>query len=90
MCSNVFFNAFHVYQSEIFPTGIRSSAIGIAYSLSRASSAALPFIAISVLDHLGSTVVFVGAAVLMLALCLNVSVLGPYTTGRSLEQLNAG
>ena len=89
ICSNIFSNAFHVYQAEIFPTRIRSSAIGIAYSLSRATSAALPFIAISVLDHLGSTVVFVGSAVLMLLLCLNVSVLGPYTTGRSLEQVNA-
>ncbi len=30
VCSNVFSNAFHVYQTEIFPTGLRSSAIGIA------------------------------------------------------------
>src|SRR5207245_2953707 len=37
--SNVFSNAFHSYQAEIFPTGIRSSAISIAYSLSRATSA---------------------------------------------------
>ena len=28
VCSNVFSNAFHVYQTEIFPTGLRSSAIG--------------------------------------------------------------
>jgi putative MFS transporter len=90
VCSNVFSNAYHVYQAEIFPTRIRSSAIGIAYSLSRATSAALPFIAIAVLNHLGSTAVFVGAAVLMLALCLNVSVLGPVSTGRSLEQVAAG
>jgi putative MFS transporter len=86
VCSNVFSNAYHVYQAEIFPTRIRSSAIGIAYSLSRATSAALPFVAIAVLDHLGSTVVFVGSAILMLVLCLNVSVLGPNSTGLSLEQ----
>ena len=40
VCSNVFSNAFHVYQTEIFPTGLRSSAIGIAYSLSRLTSVA--------------------------------------------------
>ncbi|HEX3814506.1 MAG TPA: MFS transporter [Mycobacteriales bacterium] len=89
VCSNVFSNAYHVYQAEIFPTRIRSSAIGIAYSLSRATSAALPFIAISVLDHLGSTAVFVGSAVLMLGLCLNVSILGPNSTGRSLETVSS-
>ena len=87
VCSNVFSNAYHVYQAEIFPTGIRSSAIGIAYSLSRATSAALPFLAIAIIDHLGSTAVFVGSAGLMLVLCLTVSRFGPNTTGRSLEQV---
>lgn len=87
--SNVFSNAYHVYQAEIYPTRLRSSAIGIAYSLSRATSAALPFVAISVLDHLGPTTVFIGSAVLMLVLCLDVAALGPNTTGRSLEDVSA-
>ena len=36
--SNVFSNSFHICQAEIFPTAIRSTASGIAYSLSRATS----------------------------------------------------
>jgi putative MFS transporter len=33
--SNVFSNSFHIYQAEIFPTRMRSTAVGFAYSLSR-------------------------------------------------------
>ncbi|KPC61481.1 MFS transporter [Streptomyces chattanoogensis] len=87
VCSNVFSNAFHVYQTEIFPTGLRSSAIGIAYSLSRLTSVALPFVALAVLDGLGAAAVFTGSAVLMLLLCLDVALLGPRSTGRSLERI---
>ncbi|WP_306320879.1 MULTISPECIES: MFS transporter [unclassified Streptomyces] len=87
VCSNVFSNAFHVYQTEIFPTGMRSSAIGIAYSLSRLTSVVLPFVAIDVLEDLGADAVFIGSGVLMVVLCLNVRILGPRTTGRSLESI---
>ncbi|MFI0787972.1 MFS transporter [Streptomyces lydicus] len=87
VCSNVFSNAFHVYQTEIFPTGLRSSAIGIAYSLSRLTSVVLPFVALSVLDDLGPAAVFGASAGLMLLLCLDVALLGPRTTGRSLERI---
>ncbi|MGW6401534.1 MFS transporter [Streptomyces sp. NPDC055134] len=87
LCSNVFSNAFHVYQAEIFPTNLRSSAIGIAYSLSRLVSVILPFIALSVLDDLGATAVFAGSAVLMVLLCLNVGLLGPKTKGLALDAI---
>lgn len=83
--SNVFSNGFHIYEAEIFPTRLRSSAIGFAYSLSRAASALLPFIAISVLSSLGATAVFTGSAILMVVLCADVALLGPRTTGRTLE-----
>ncbi|MEV0369641.1 MFS transporter [Streptomyces sp. NPDC050636] len=87
VCSNIFSNAFHVYQTELFPTGLRSSAIGIAYSLSRLTSVVLPFIALSVLADLGAAAVFTGSAVLMVLLCLDVALLGPRSTGRSLERI---
>ncbi|KEF21883.1 MFS transporter [Streptomyces rimosus] len=87
VCSNVFSNAFHVYQTEIFPTGLRSSAIGIAYSLSRLTSVILPFVALTVLDALGPGAVFTGSAALMVLLCLDVALLGPRSTGRSLERI---
>jgi putative MFS transporter len=87
LCSNVFSNAFHIYQAEIFPTNLRSSAIGIAYSLSRLVSVILPFIALSVLDDLGATAVFAGSAALMVLLCLNVALLGPKTKGLALDAI---
>jgi MFS transporter, putative metabolite:H+ symporter len=89
VCSNIFSNGYHIYETEIFPTRIRSSAIGIAYSLSRAASAALPFIAVPVLDRFGSGWVFTGSAVLIAVLCLDVAILGPRTTGRVLEEAAA-
>lgn len=87
VCSNVFSNAFHIYQTEIFPTGLRSSGIGIAYSLSRLTSAVLPFAGIAVLEGFGATAVFVGSAVLIVLMCLNVGILGPRSNRDALEQV---
>lgn len=83
--SNVFCNAFHIYQAEIFPTEIRSTASGAAYSLSRAASAVLPFVAVPVLTAFGPVAVFSGSAVLIVLLCVDVAVLGPRSTGLDLE-----
>ncbi|UIJ34829.1 MFS transporter [Allobranchiibius sp. GilTou73] len=86
--SNVFSNAYHVYQAEIFPTTVRSSAVGSCYSLSRLTSAVLPFIAVSALDHFHAGGVFAGSAVIMAVLCVDIGLFGPRTTGRSLEDVN--
>jgi len=83
--SNVFSNSFHIYQAEIFPTRMRTTAVGIAYSLSRLSGAILPFIAVSMLDNVGATAVFLGSAAIMVIVCLDVGLLGPRSTGRVLE-----
>ena len=79
--SNVFSNIYHVYQAEIFPSDVRATAVGWTYSISRLSSAALPFILIPVLDHYGATTMF---AVVLVALAATIAVLvpfGPRTTG---------
>jgi putative MFS transporter len=86
--SNVFSNAYHVYQAEIFPSDVRATAVGWTYSVSRLSSAALPFILIPVLNHYGATTMF---AVALVALAAAIAVLvpfGPRTTGRSLDEIN--
>ncbi len=83
--SNVFSNGFHVYQAEIFPTRMRATAVGTAYSLSRLSGAILPFITVAVLDGLGATAVFVGSAAILVILALDVALLGPRSTGMNLE-----
>jgi MFS transporter, putative metabolite:H+ symporter len=84
--SNVFSNGFHVYQAEIFPTRMRATAVGSAYSLSRLSGAILPFITVSVLDGLGATAVFIGSAAILVGLALDVGLLGPRSTGLNLEE----
>jgi putative MFS transporter len=83
--SNVFSNSFHIYQAEIFPTRMRATAVGTAYSLSRLSGAILPFITVAVLDNVGASTVFIGAFVLMVLLVVDVGVLGPRSTGLNLE-----
>jgi putative MFS transporter len=83
--SNIFSNAFHIYQAEIFPTRMRGTAVGTAYSLSRLASAILPFVALPVLKSSGPVTVFAGAAVILGILCLDVAILGPRSTGQTLE-----
>jgi MFS transporter, putative metabolite:H+ symporter len=85
--SNVFSNAFHIYQAEIFPTAIRSSASGMCYSLSRATLAVLPFVAVPALATFGPVAVFAGSAALIVLLCVDVGVLGPRSTGLELEEV---
>jgi putative MFS transporter len=86
--SNTFSNTYHVYQAEIFPSDVRATAVGWTYSVSRLSSAALPFILIPVLNHYGAPTMF---AVVIVALAATIAVLvpfGPRTTGRSLDEIN--
>ncbi|MGH3645457.1 MAG: MFS transporter [Mycobacterium sp.] len=86
--ANVFSNVYHVYQAEIFPSDVRATAVGATYSLSRLSSAALPFVLIPVLDTYGAIAMF---TVVVGALVVAIGVLvpfGPRTTGRSLEDIN--
>jgi putative MFS transporter len=85
--SNIFSNGFHIYQAEIFPTAIRSTASGFCYSLSRATSTVMPFIAVPALAALGPVAVFSGSAVLIVLLCFDVGLLGPRSTGLQLEQV---
>lgn len=86
--SNVFSNIYHVYQAEIFPSEVRATAVGWTYSVSRLSSAALPFILIPILNNYGPTAMF---AVVLAALGLTIAAIapiGPRTTGRSVEEIN--
>jgi len=86
--SNTFSNTYHVYQAEIFPNDVRATAVGWTFSVSRLSSAALPFILIPVLNHYGAPTMF---AVVIVALAATIAVLvpfGPRTTARSLDEIN--
>ncbi len=85
--STIFSNAYHIYQAEIFPTRMRGTAVGMAYSFSRLTSAVLPFVALPLLKTSGPTTFFIGSAVIMGIVCLDVGLLGPRSTGQSLENV---
>jgi MFS transporter, putative metabolite:H+ symporter len=88
--SNLFSNAFHIYQAEIFPTQLRGTAVGGTYSLSRLSSGLMPFILLPLLHNSGSGTLFavVGAALVVVA--LDIGLIGPHSTGLPLETVNSG
>lgn len=89
LVSNIFSNAFHVLQGEIFPTAIRGRAAGSAYGLSRLSSAAMPFVLLPVLDRHGAGAMFVVVAGAMVIVIADIGLFAPRTTGRKLEQIAA-
>lgn len=85
VASNLFSNAYHVYLADSYPTAIRGTAAGIAYSLSKLVTAFLPFILLPVLDNHGGGPVFTVVAVAMVLLMVNVLTLGHRSTGRSAD-----
>lgn len=88
--SNVFSNAYHVYQAEIFPTALRATASSGTYSLSRLATAVMPFLLVPLLNQAGATVVFIAIALAMAVAAIDIAVLGPRTTGRALETIGTG
>jgi putative MFS transporter len=86
--SNIFSNAYHIFQGEIFPTSIRATATGSAYGLSRLSSALMPFVLLPVLQRYGSAVMFATIAGAMIVVIADIALLAPPTTGRTLEDIN--
>ncbi|HEY0497080.1 MAG TPA: MFS transporter [Kutzneria sp.] len=86
--SNIFSNAYHIYQAEIFPTELRASATGWTYSLSRLATGAMPFVLLPLLKTGGSTVVFTVVAGALALVAVDIAVLGPRTSGRSVEAIN--
>ena len=79
--SNIFSNALHIFQVEIFPTFARATAAGTAYGMSRLSSGAMPFVLVPVLDRWGAGAMFArhrGGAV---DLIVDIALFAPPTTG---------
>jgi putative MFS transporter len=85
--SNIFSNAFHIFQGEIFPTGVRATAAGSAYGLSRLSSAAMPFALLPVLRTQGAGPMFVLISAAMAIVIVDIALLAPSTTGKQLEEI---
>ena len=89
LAANVMSYAFHGYQAELFPTRIRSRAVGFAYSWSRLAAAFSGLIVASLLVTGGvpAVALFIGTA-LLVGIAM-IGIFGPLTNGLSLEQLNA-
>jgi putative MFS transporter len=87
--SNFFANTFHTYQAELFPTSLRATAAGSAYSISRLATAAMPYVLLPVLARYGATAMFVVVAAAMILLIMDIAAFGPDTTGLSLESISA-
>jgi MFS transporter, putative metabolite:H+ symporter len=85
--SNIFSNAFHVLQGEVFPTALRARAAGSTYGLSRLSSAAMPFVLLPVLRNYGPDVMFALIALAMAVVIIDIGFFAPRTTGRALEDI---
>ena len=88
LSANVMSFAYHGYQAELFPTRIRSRAVGFVYSWSRIAAAFSGLIVGTLLATGGvrAVAVFIGGA---MAVGIGViGVFGPSTNGLALEQLN--
>jgi len=88
LAANVMSYAYHGYQAELFPTSIRSRAVGFVYSWSRLAAAFSGLIIGSLLVTGGvpAVAVFIGGA--MLVGIAMIGIFGPSTNGLALEQLN--
>jgi putative MFS transporter len=88
LSANVMSYAYHGYQAELFPTRIRSRAVGFVYSWSRIAAAFSGLIVGSLLATGGvpAVAVFIGGA--MIVGIGVIGIFGPSTNGLALEQLN--
>ena len=80
--------SFHAYQAELYPTRIRSRAVGFVYSWSRFSTIFVGFMIAFFLRNYGTAGVFVFIASAMAVVAGVVAVFGPRTTGLRLEEIS--
>ena len=77
LCNNLMSFSFHSYQSELFPTRIRSRAIGFVYSWSRLSAALSGLVVAFLLNLGGVNAVFAFIAFAMAIVVATIGGFGP-------------
>jgi putative MFS transporter len=87
LCNNLLSYSFHSYQSELFPTRIRSRAIGFVYSWSRLSAALSGLVVAFLLNLGGVNAVFAFIAFAMAIVVVTIGGFGPRTRGLALEAI---
>lgn len=88
LASNIMSYSFHAYQTELFPTSIRASAVGFVYSWSRLSAIFTSFLIAGILKEFGTTGVFVFIAAAMLIVMAVIGFMGPRTLDLALEKIS--
>jgi putative MFS transporter len=87
LCNNLMSFSFHSYQSELFPTHIRSRAVGFVYSWSRLSAALSGLVVAFLLNLGGVNAVFAFIAFAMAVVVATIGGFGPRTRGLALEAI---
>jgi len=88
LASNIMSYSYHAYQTELFPTSIRTSAVGFVYSWSRFSAIFTSFLIAGILKAFGTTGVFVFIAAAMLIVMAVIGFMGPRTRDLALEKIS--
>lgn len=79
--------AYHGYQAELFPTGLRARAVGFCYSFSRLSTAVSSVLIGWLLAQVGSHGVLTFIAISLSIVASVIAVFGPRTRNRALEEI---
>ncbi|SDE08513.1 MFS transporter [Paraburkholderia lycopersici] len=88
IANNMLVYTFHTYQNELFPTSVRSRAVGFVYSWSRIAAVFTGFAIAMILERAGVKGVFVFIAFAYMMSAAVVAALGPKTKGRPLEYIS--
>jgi MFS transporter, putative metabolite:H+ symporter len=89
LASNIMSYSFHAYQTELFPTSIRASAVGFVYSWSRLSAIFTSFLIAGILKEFGTPGVFVFIAAAMLIVMAVIGFVGPRTRDLAPEKIES-
>jgi putative MFS transporter len=87
--NNLMSFAYHAYQTELYPTRMRASAVGFVYAWSRISTVFSSFMIAALLAGFGAAGVFTFIALAMAVVVAAVGLMGPRTGGLGLETLSA-
>jgi len=85
--NNLLSFSYHAYQAELYPTRVRATAVGFVYSWSRLSTVFSSYAIAWLLGVSGAIGAFGFIAAAMLVVVISVSVFGPPTRGRTLEEI---
>ena len=88
LSANILSFSSHAYQTELYPTRIRATAVGFTYSFSRLSVVFSSFAISFFLSRFGVPGVFTFIAGSMVMVMLSIGLMGPKTKNLALEEIS--